>query len=390
MAEDARPARPGNDALRLALIAALALLLYWALWPAVTGDMEHFLLPWLDTILERGQVGAFSRPFANYTPPYLYLLALASPLAAAVPKVSLIKAISLAATLMLAVAGAHLVRSSGRDRWPEAALWLVLLPSVAINAAGLGQCDALWSAACVMAVAASINRRPVSMLLWFGVALSFKAQAIFLAPFIFQRLICQRVPAPLWAIPALVYGVAVLPAALAGWPLGDLFTIYLRQAAWNPDFIGNAANPWSVVQLVAPLEGARWLWAGQVAAVAATAAYLYRFRRFDGGPARLLALALLSSLMLPFLLPKMHERFFFLADVLAFLLVFIRRDWRSFAIFCLVEGASLLALWGVLLNDLSGPIIGAVMTATAMLTLYRELGTAEDCDAGAGATVAEP
>src|SRR5438874_1420527 len=147
---------------RLALLALPVFALYAFLWPAVTGDMRHFLLPWLDHILALGPVGAFAVPFSNYAPPYLYLLALVSPLAAFVPKISLIKALSVAGTLCLAAAVRQLLRCAGKDR-PEAILWLLVLPSVAINAAGFGQCDAIWSAACVMAVAAALSRRPLAM-----------------------------------------------------------------------------------------------------------------------------------------------------------------------------------------------------------------------------------
>jgi len=357
--------------LRLALIAALSLVLYIALWPAVTGDMQHFLVPWLETILDRGQVGAFSAPFANYTPPYLYLLAVVSPLAAVIPKISLIKLLSVAGTMILALAGRNLLRAAGSDRANEGALWLILLPSVVVNAAGLGQCDALWSAACVMSVASAIARRPVAMLVWFGVGIAFKAQAIFLAPFIAQRLLAERTPVAFWIMPPAVYTAVMLPAALAGWPLTDLFTVYLRQAAWNPEFIGNAANPWSLVQLLAP--GASWLWLGHAAALAAAGTYLMLFRRAGAQPRCILALALLSALVLPFLLPKMHERFFFLADVLAFLLAFVRRDRWGWMVFLFVEGASIAALIGVLLNDLLAPIAGSVMTGAAILLVAREL-----------------
>src|SRR5207248_5875458 len=98
--------------LRLALLAILVAALYAFLWPAVTGDMRHFLLPWLEHILVHGPIGAFAIPFSNYTPPYLYMLALVSPLAAFVPKISLIKALSLAGTLGLAAAVRQLLRSA--------------------------------------------------------------------------------------------------------------------------------------------------------------------------------------------------------------------------------------------------------------------------------------
>jgi Gpi18-like mannosyltransferase len=177
---------------RLALLALLVAVVYGFLWPAVTGDMSHYLVPWLDTILRRGQLGAFAEPFSNYTPPYLYLLAMVSPLAGLLAKVSLIKALSVGATLLLVLAVRHLLKVSRCSRNVEMAIWVALLPSVAVNAAGFGQCDAIWSAACVMAVASAITRKPLAMLLWFGVGISFKAQAIFLAPFIAQRLLSEK------------------------------------------------------------------------------------------------------------------------------------------------------------------------------------------------------
>ena len=73
------------------------------------------------------------------------------------------------------------------------------------------------------------------------------------------------------------------------------------------------------------------------------------------------------ALIVPFLLPKMHERFFFLADVLAFLLAWVARDGRSMVVVLLVEGASVLALAGLLFAWPLAPVLGAVMVAGAMV-----------------------
>lgn len=371
------PAEGNGEALRRALLAGLLFLVYASLFPATTGDMRHFLLPWLDTILERGVLRAFSTPFSNYTPPYLYLLALVSPLASVIPKISVIKALSLAGTALVALAVRHLLRVTGRDRSTDAALWLTLVPSVAINGAAWGQCDAFWSAACVMAVASAIQRREVAMLLWFGVGIAFKAQAIFLAPFIAQRLIVNRTPFLMWSIPGLVYATAMLPAAIAGWPLLELFTVYFHQAAWGPYFLGNAGNPWSIVQLLAPAAGRSWLWLGYVAASLGAVAYLATNRRSDCDARTMIALALLSALLIPFLLPKMHERFFFLADVLAFALLVARGDRRSLLLFVLVEGSSMAAVVGVMVNSLFAPVLGCALTGMAIVLLARSLGEKE-------------
>lgn len=359
------------------LVALLIAFVCAMLWPATTGDMRNFLIPWLDTILDRGPIEAFTRPFSNYTPPYLYLLAAVSPLASILPKMSVIKLLSLLGMVALGIAAHGLLRAAGDRRSTEGAFWLLLLPTIVINAAALGQADAFWTAACVMAVACAIERRALAMLIWFGLAVSFKAQAIFLAPFIGQRLLQQKITPPLWPIPLLMYLLAMAPAALAGWPISDLLTVYLRQAQWNPTFIGNAANPWSLVQYVAPQVGLAWLWIGDAAAVAAAVLLIVGFRRRAETDAQwLLNLALLSALVIPFLLPKMHERFFFLGDVLSFLLAWMTRDRRLIAVAVLVQCGLLAALAGLVLEEPLLPVAGAAMVGLAIaLVLYGLLRT---------------
>lgn len=359
------------------LVALLIAFVCAMLWPATTGDMRNFLIPWLDTILDRGPIEAFTRPFSNYTPPYLYLLAAVSPLASILPKMSVIKLLSLLGMVALGIAAHGLLRAAGDRRSTEGAFWLLLLPTIVINAAALGQADAFWTAACVMAVACAIERRALAMLIWFGLAVSFKAQAIFLAPFIGQRLLQQKITPPLWPIPLLMYLLAMAPAALAGWPISDLLTVYLRQAQWNPTFIGNAANPWSLVQYVAPQVGLAWLWIGDAAAVAAAVLLIAGFRRRAETDAQwLLNLALLSALVIPFLLPKMHERFFFLGDVLSFLLAWMTRDRRLIAVAVLVQCGLLAALAGLVLEEPLLPVAGAAMVGLAIaLVLYGLLRT---------------
>lgn len=367
--EESAPVRSN----RLWLDAFIVLAIYAFLWPKVTRDMSDTLVPWLDHILVHGQVGAFSIPFSNYSPPYLYLMALVSPLVAVMSKVSVIKFLSIVGTGLLALASAQLLRSAARGQRTEAVLRLLLLPSVVLNAPCLGQADMFWSAACVMAVACAIDRKPVAMLAWFGLGVAFKAQAVFLAPFVLLCLVRQRTPVRYWGLPVLVFTASMLPAALAGWPVADLGTIYIRQAEWNPGFISTAANPWALVQLLAPVAGTHWLWVGHVAAAAAALAYVAAFRRREANAVDLIALALLSASLMPFLLPKMHERFFFLADVLAFLLWFVRQDRPSMLIFFLVQGASVLALIGMMLEMPLAPAVGSVMVLSAMLLLLKQL-----------------
>jgi Gpi18-like mannosyltransferase len=374
----------------LLLLAAGAV--YGVLWPAVPGDINNFLIPWLDHILANGPVGAFATPFSNYTPSYLYLLTLVSPLVAVMSKVSVIKSLSVAGTAALALAVRWLLRSLEGNHRSDAWLWLPLLPSVAVNASIFAQCDAIWSAACIMAVASAVRERPLSMLAWFGVAIAFKAQGLFLGPFVALCLVQSRTPLRFWVTPVLIYALAMLPAALAGWPVRDLSTIYLRQAEWNPAFVSTAANPWSMLQHLGAQSAQRWFWLGYVAAAAAPLAYVAAYRRRSFSKGDMIAAALLGSCLMPFFLPKMHERFFFLSEVLAFALAFSEQDRRSMKLFWLVQAAWALAMASAMFDVPLLGTAGAAAILSAMLLLVNRLRSrsAETKRDSSGATALNP
>ena len=189
--------------LTFTVIAAVALNLYALCWATIPPDLVQFVMPWYDHILERGPVDAFTEPFSNYTPPYLYLLAASSLVHPLLQPLDVIKWLSVAGTAFLALAVADLVKAMGGE--PKRAAFTFIVPTIALNAALLGQCDALWAGACVLAVAAMIRGMTVKSLVWCGVAIAFKAQAAFIAPFIIGGLIGRRAPLRQWTIPALVY-----------------------------------------------------------------------------------------------------------------------------------------------------------------------------------------
>ena len=322
----------------LAAPALVALYLWVVCWPVIAPDMTLFLFPWYGHILEQGPVGAFAEPFSNYSPPYLYLLAAGSLAKSVLSPLSVIKLVAVAGTMFLAAAVADLLKALGGD-WRRG-LAVFLLPTVIVNAALLGQCDALWAGASVLGIAAMIRGRTVAALVWCGVAIAFKAQSAFVTPFILGALVGRRAPLWQWLIPPAVYCVMMIPAWAAGWPAGDLAMIYVRQVEYF-DFPGNLANPWIWATRFAPASQNLYplgYVAAALAALGVGAAVAASVRK----PAALLALATISTFALPYLLPKMHERYLFLADVLALALALARPT-----------RATVLAAIGVQLTSLS-------------------------------------
>lgn len=379
---EARKSAP-SPGLRLALMVALAIGLHAISWRTSPPDMHEFLIPWYRHIVETGQIAAFAQPFSNYTPPYLYLLSAATLLEPLLAPFHVIKLLSVVCTLFLAYALGDLVRAldPGRSRMTGALVFL--LPTAVINAAFLGQCDSLWAGACVLAVAALLRREAIRALVWCGVAIAFKAQAAFIAPFVIGSLIGLRVPLWHWTIPALVYAGAMLPAWALGWPAMDLATVYVRQAG-HFSFPGNLANPWLWIgaENLLPRDGRPFYAVGYAAALTAATMIAWLAARSVGRKQAMISLALLSALALPWLLPKMHERYFFLADVLAFALALGIRDPRTRAIAVGVQCVSLSALFSYVTNWPVPAMAGAVVAAFVMIELYRQsIGAASGPDA---------
>ena len=354
---------------QLASIGALTLYLHSLLWWTEPRDMGLFLRPWFDHIVRYGPVEAFAHPFSNYTPAYLYLLALLSPLHGSLEAMYLIKLLSVAGTAFAALAVADLISATGGR--PRYALLLFVTPSVVINAALLAQCDALWAGACIFAVSAQIRGHTTRSLLWCGIAVAFKAQAAFIAPLIAGALIGRRTPLWQWTIPAFVFAAIMLPAWLAGWPALDLLMVYPRQAGWVP-FAGRLANPWIVATVFTPETAKSLYWIGYCSAAAAGIVVASLTSTSVRNAKALALLALLSSLALPFFFPKMIERYFFLADLLSLAIAISYTARSTVLLAVMVQLASLLSLL-TYMYFYARPyptFVGALFAAGALVTTY--------------------
>lgn len=355
----------------LALLAAAAM--YALLLDNIGKDMVDYLLPWFEHIRATGPVAAFAEPFGNYTPPYLYLLAATTLAAPVAHPVILIKLLSILGTGAMAAALWRLLLALDTPQAGSKALIVMALPSVVLNAGLFAQCDAMWAAACLMALAAAVKRRHAVMFAWCGLAVAIKLQPAFTAPLIIALLIGRQIPLRYWPIAPLAFIAAMVPAILIGWPPGDIATIYLRQADWSPALSMNAPNIWTIVQAI-PFVGALPLTGLAMAAAVGAAAWLIaRFaHRLPSGD-QLIAAALLVTLVSVGLLPRMHERYFFLADILALALALARSDRRSWTIAGLVQAGSMLALTGYLVGSPALPMLGAVAMIAATWLVARPL-----------------
>lgn len=367
------PAFAQSQEVQFAAIGSLALYLHSLFWWTEPRDMGLFLQPWYQHIVHYGPIGAFSHPFSNYTPSYLYLLSIASLAHGLIAPMFAIKVLSVLGNLFAVWAVSDLIEACGGRR--RYAVSLLAVPSFVINAALLAQCDALWAGASVLAISGMIANRPMKALLWCGIAISFKAQAAFIAPFIIGALVAHQRPLWQWLIPPTVFIAMMFPAWLAGWPAWELAMVYPGQAAWG-DFPSRLANPWMFGTVYAAETARHLFWLGFAAAGSAAVGIGVLANKFIREPRTMLLLAQLSALALPFFLPKMLERYFFLAGLISIALAVSYTSRATVFIACAVETASLLSLI-TYMYFYAAPyltLIGALFAAAALITAIMLIG----------------
>jgi Gpi18-like mannosyltransferase len=301
---------------------AVALGIRMAMLPHVTIDME-IIGGWYDYIVDHGGYRALGDSFSNYTPPFTYLLVLATYLRSYVPKMAAIKSISIVFDFVAAFVVYRLVRlkyRSGPLPW-LASFAVLLAPTIAVNGALWGQSDVIYGTFLLASVWLFAIRQPLLAMASLGIAFSAKPQAAFLAPFIFVLLLKKEVSWRYTLVVPLVYLVAVLPAALLGRPLTDLLSIYVEQAALERRLTVNAPSVYAL--LPAPYDARASAVAPLVVAGAALGlGLLARASKVRVSRELLLKAATLSVALVPFLLPRMHDRYFFAADLLSIALAF--------------------------------------------------------------------
>lgn len=355
----------------LALLpVGLALLLRTLLLDHVTDDYVTFLSDWAAFFRENGGWTAVALPKGNYTAPYLYFLAAISYLP--FYDLYLIKLFSILFDVILAWGGCRLVQALvPGDRYRGAATFclLLLLPTVILNASAWAQCDAIYAALCLHGLAAGLEGRPRSSAFLAGLAFACKLQTVFLLPVWAVLWMSRRTRFRhlLWFPAACV--LSVLPALALGKPLADVLGVYFGQAAEYSAYLTlNAPSLYALIPSNAQVNVALAARVGIFAAFVLVLGVLgWLLLRRRGLSRRAVFLAgVVFAIGIPLLLPHMHDRYFFLADVLT--LTWACTDRRGVLPAVFTQIASLGAYHAYLLLRYAFPMgLGTILLLYALL-----------------------
>jgi len=306
------------------LMAVRGALLYFQ-----SGDYVNHLSPWLADLRALSVWQGLGINVGNYNMPYMYILLGISRID--FPGIFLIKFVSIFFDIILAYFVMKLVelRTDSVNLRLAAFIGGLAIPTVILNSAMWAQSDSVYAAFAIGALYYAIAGKSKRGYLFMGLAFSFKMQAIFVLPMFFVFALKNKIRLKdVWIFPV-TFLATLLPAVVAGMPIPEALSAYLGQFDYYDRLNMNAISIW---RLVGWVNQVHFITAALFLAGTATVAllyFIYIHRDRITKTADYVYIAYLFAAILPFLLPKMHDRFLFMADVLS-LLVFAYNKKRWF------------------------------------------------------------
>lgn len=361
--------KKGSFLLTTVIALGIAFALRGSLMNYRSGDYNTFLTHWVEYFRTSGGFQGFSESIGNYNVPYLYFLALFSYIP--INDLYLIKLLSIAFDVVLAFGMMKLagVFTNSDARKLSAFLITLLLPTVIINGSMWGQCDSIYTAFAVLALWLVLSDRPKLSMVCMALSLGFKLQAVFIMPVYLVLLFAKKIKFRHYFIFPLTYVLLVLPAVFYGRPFMDTITLYFSQA----DSIGIGLN-YNSPSIFAMVSGNTNTAALSTVGVAAAFLFVIAlfawswYRRDNLNNEALLGISLLFVVGIPLLLPHMHDRYFFMADVLTLMPAILYAGYAPVTLFA--SFASLLCYYSYLNSAYLLPLRYGTFALIAVLLVF--------------------
>jgi Gpi18-like mannosyltransferase len=332
----------------------LAILIRYPLLSFFSNDFFKIRI-WIN-IIRHGGFWAFKDNFYTYNPPYLYLLYLILRFFPDTPNVLVAKIPSLITDFICAYFVYLIVKIKYPNKFYPvfAAFTFLFLPTVILNSAFWGQADVLYTTPLIASLYFLVKRKNILAFLAFGISLAFKLQAIFLAPLLLALLFRREVSWKHFLLIPFVLFLAIVPSWIAGRPLLDLMSVYFMQAGLYQQLTMVAATAYNWI----PDYGLTQRFFTPVAVIFTSMlgfffAILVYKSRAKLTPELMIKLGLICVLFVPFFLPRMHDRYFYPADVLSIVFAFFYPDY--FLVPVVIQVVSFFSYQSTLFNAIPIP-----------------------------------
>lgn len=288
------------------------------LWPFASADYNECLHIWVDEVRGGNGFHSIGRQIGNYTAPYHYLMALMTYFPG-LSNLDVIKITSTVADFFMAAAAAVLCFQLTQKTWKAFACYaaILCLPTVFLNSAAWGQCDAMYTFFVLLFLVFLLQQKNGLAMLFYGIALAIKLQAVFVLPAIAIFWLCGKIRLKHILMGLLGYFLMFVPAIIGQGNFTPLFRAYAMQTKINSisSNIYNGASLFLGIDAEMLLLLSPMLIFGTFIAIGALALYCMQHKNSFNQKAQFLLVALMAVLV-PFLLPAMKDRYYYMIEVL--------------------------------------------------------------------------
>lgn len=349
----------------------------------ISGDARSCLLKWLNEIIENGRIWSISKPIGDYNFPYLYLMVIISYL----PFNHLyeIKAISIIFDYLMAFAIAILTYNLTNKNEKKSAIAYCIaisMPTVILNSSWWGQCDSIYSFFAILSINYLIKQDYKKSILLLGVSFAFKLQAIFLFPlyaFVWAASNKKKFKFYYFFIVLIPIIIAGIPPMLLGRSPQNTYNIYISQTKENGKYV--TMNIFNYYTLASDVNKGQILATGNFGldnsgfiylAIILLSVFIYELKNkqeMDGK--KIIMMAIWSIIAIIFFLPRMHDRYLYIAEILA--IVYTMMSPKKFSVLLILESIATVNYIKIYKNTIFTPKILALLYLLSMILIILDI-----------------
>jgi Gpi18-like mannosyltransferase len=353
----------------------------------VSNDAYWCLIPWYNTIKENGGFAALGTQVGDYNMLYQFIIAIFTYLP--IEPLSAYKLLSSIFDFLLAGVMGYFVYgiSDGAERRIMALLAysaVVMSPLVFLNSSYWGQCDAIFTFFCIASLCELTRDKYKASFILYGVAFAFKFQAVFLLPFYLFIYVAKKTFSAIYflAIPLMMV-VLSIPGFIAGRSVIEVFTIYMNQTGTYRKISLNYPSFWNIFcnpNLDALYLNLKRPAMAMTVVILALIMIFWLVNKVNFDRKNMIFAAFILTYTCVLFLPAMHERYGYLYEILALLILFInKRTWPLVLVLYILSfvtyGSYLFPLtsdtWTIDMSILS--VANVVVYSTYLVVLNKEM-----------------
>lgn len=321
-----------NKLIFIVLISIIGLAIRFKYLNNAGGDYDGFLSNWCEYLRENGGFKAITSVDTDYNAIYLYFLALFTYIP--IKDLYLIKALSFIFDFVMASAGyfiiTHFKKDNDNRNIYQVAVFagILLMPTVILNSSRWVQCDSIYTSFLFLSLYFMIKKKYNASFILYGIAITFKLQAIFLLPaygIIYLKNRNFSILKFLWV--PIVNFILYIPALIIGKPISSILDAYICQTG---KYAYKTTLGYPNIYYFFSTDKISLIRPGIIFTICLLFVFML-FVLYTKGKLEdkeIIELSITIVFLVTFFLPEMHDRYGYVAEVLSIIyFIIIKKDW---------------------------------------------------------------